>query len=76
VIKFLEKFVEEGKLEEEYIEKFAQLDKLWKDLDHKIVKEVDGKYLEKALELTKDIVERFKKLIPKEILDESLIKEE
>lgn len=70
VIKYLQKFVKEGKLEEEYIEKFKKLDKLWKDIDHKIVKEVTPEYLGEALELTKELVERFKNLIPKEIVGE------
>ncbi|MEM5801922.1 MAG: nucleotidyltransferase domain-containing protein [Candidatus Aenigmatarchaeota archaeon] len=70
--KFLERLVKENKLEEEYIEKFKELDKLWKDIDHKIVKDVRGEYLEKTLQLTEKIVERFKKLIPKEVLGEEL----
>ena len=71
-LKFLEKLVKEGKIEEEYIEKFKELDKMWKDIDHKIVAEVNGEYLDKALRLTEDIVNRFKKLIPKEILSEEV----
>jgi predicted nucleotidyltransferase len=69
---FLEKLVEEGKLEKEYIEKFKELDKLWKDIDHKIVKNVTTEHLEKALKLTREIVNRFKDLLPKEIKEELL----
>lgn len=74
--KFLEKFVKEGKLEKEWTKKFEELNKMWKDIDHKIVKNVDAAYLERALSLTKEIVERFKKLIPKDVLGEELPSEE
>lgn len=67
---FLEKLVNERKLEKEYIEKFKELDKLWKDIDHKIIKEVELEHLKKAKELAKDIFGRFKKLLPKEIIEE------
>ncbi len=66
---FLEKLVEEKKLEPEFVEKFKALDKLWKDIDHKIVEKVDTAYLEKALNLAKEIVERMKKLLPKEFFE-------
>lgn len=69
---FLEKLVEEKKLEREYIEKFKELDKLWKDIDHKIVKEVDAAYLDRALKLTKEIIDRFKMLLPEELKSEEL----
>ena len=69
---FLEKLVKEGKLERDFIDKFAELDKLWKDIDHKIVKDVTTDHLEKALILTKDMIERFKKLLPEELLGEDL----
>jgi len=64
---FLEKLVKEGKLEKEYIGKFKELDKLWKDIDHKVIKEVETSHLEKALKLSKEIIDRMKKLLPKEI---------
>jgi predicted nucleotidyltransferase len=68
--KYLEKMVEEGKVEKEFLEKWKEIDKLWKDIDHQIVKEVKGEYLQKALTLTQEIIERFKKLLPKDILEE------
>lgn len=68
--KFLEKLVKEGKLEQEYVDKFKELDKLWKDIDHKIIKEVNAEHVERAMTLTKEMVERLKKLIPKEIIGE------
>jgi predicted nucleotidyltransferase len=66
---FLTKLVDEGKLESEYIDKFNELNKLWKDIDHKIVKKAEAKHLEKATELSEEIIERMKKLLPKELLD-------
>lgn len=69
---FLEKLVAEKKLEKEYVNKFKELDKLWKDIDHKVIKEVTTEHLNKALQLTKEIIERFKKLLPVEILGEEL----
>jgi predicted nucleotidyltransferase len=65
---YLEKLVSEKKLEEEYIEKFKELDKLWKDIDHEVIKEVNVKHLARALKLTEEILERFKKLLPEEII--------
>ncbi len=73
---YLEKFVKEKKLERVYIEKFNELNALWKAIDHKEIKEVTTKHLEKALQLTNDIITRFKKIIPKEVLGEELPKEE
>ena len=68
--KYLEKMISEGKIEKEFLEKWKEIDKLWKDIDHQVVKEVSGEYLQKALSLTQEIIERFKKLLPKEILEE------
>jgi hypothetical protein len=68
--KYLEKMAEEGKLEKDFLEKWKEIDKLWKDIDHQLVKEIDGEYLQKALSITQEIIERFKKLLPKDILEE------
>jgi len=73
--KFLEKLVKEKKLEKEYIDKFKELDKIWKDIDHKVIEEVTTQHLEKALNLAKEIIDRLKKLLPKEIVGEELPKE-
>ncbi|HKZ45077.1 MAG TPA: nucleotidyltransferase domain-containing protein [archaeon] len=73
---FLEKLVKEKKLEKIYVSKFKELDKLWKDIDHKEIKEVTTQHLEKALILAKEIVGRFNKLLPKEIVGEELPEEE
>jgi predicted nucleotidyltransferase len=70
ISKYLEKMISEGKIEKEFLEKWKEIDKLWKDIDHQVVKEVSGEYLQKALSLTQEIIERFKKLLPKEILEE------
>jgi predicted nucleotidyltransferase len=69
---FLEKLVKAKKLEKVYIEKFNELDKLWKDIDHKIIKEVTTDHLNRALILAKEFIDRFKKLLPKDILGEEL----
>ncbi|MCD6403047.1 MAG: nucleotidyltransferase domain-containing protein [Candidatus Aenigmarchaeota archaeon] len=66
---FLEKLVKEGKLENEYVDKFLELNKLWKDFDHERIKEATPEHLSRALELAKDIVERMKKLLPEDIED-------
>jgi predicted nucleotidyltransferase len=67
---YIEKMIKEGKIEREFLEKWKEIDKLWKDVEHQTVKEVDGIYLQKALNLTKEIMEMFNKLLPKEILEE------
>jgi len=69
---FLKKLVKEKKLERIYIQKFEELNQLWKDIDHKIIKEVTTDHLDRALKLSKDIMERFKKLLPKDMLGEEL----
>ncbi len=68
--KFLKKLVKERKIEAEYVRKFKRLDKLWKDIDHKKIKDITTDHLKLALNLTKDIIDRFKKLLPKEIVGE------
>ncbi|MHA1859916.1 MAG: nucleotidyltransferase family protein [Candidatus Asgardarchaeia archaeon] len=65
--KQLQKLVDEGKLEKEYIEKYEELNKLWKDLDHGIIKKPTPEHLMKALRLSKDIINRMKKLLPEEL---------
>jgi predicted nucleotidyltransferase len=72
---FLDKLVKEKKLEREYVKKFEQLNKLWKDIDHGFVKDVDTKYLEKALVLSHEMFERMNKLLPKELQAEKIEKE-
>jgi predicted nucleotidyltransferase len=69
---FMEKLVKAKKVEKEYIQKFDELNKLWKDIDHKIIKEVTTEHLNRALVLTKELIERFKKMLPKDILGEEL----
>ena len=68
----LEKLIKEKKLEPEYIKKFEELNKLWKDIDHKRIKKVDAEHLGKALKLTNDIIERMKKLLPKDLTESEL----
>jgi len=64
---FLEKLIKDKNLERKYLEKFVELNKLWKDIDHGNIKKIEPKHVEKALELTKNIVDRMKKLLPKDI---------
>lgn len=54
------------------LKKFKELDDLWKAIDHKEIKEVKAEHLEKALNLTKEIIDRFKKILPKEIIGEEI----
>ncbi len=65
---FLKKLVKEKKLEAKYVKKFEQLNKLWKDIDHKIVKDATTQHLEEGLNLAKEIIDRMKKLLPKAIV--------
>jgi hypothetical protein len=66
---FLQRFIEKGELEEEYLAKYNELNVLWKKIDHEEIKEVSTQHLEQALKLANELVERFKKLIPKEVLE-------
>ncbi|MEM5802892.1 MAG: nucleotidyltransferase domain-containing protein [Candidatus Aenigmatarchaeota archaeon] len=70
---FLERLVKEKKLEKEYVDKFIKLDKLWKDIDHGDIKEVTTDHLNEALVLTNEIVERMKKLLPKDFIGEEFV---
>lgn len=69
----LEKLVKEKKLEREYVDKFSELNKLWKDIDHEVIKEVKPEHLTKAMSLATDIIERMKKLLPKELTEMDLL---
>jgi uncharacterized protein len=75
VVEYLQKFVDANKLEPEWIAKYQQLDKMWKDVDHKVVKEVTPEYLGRAMQLSKELIERFKKLVPKDLVGEELPEE-
>lgn len=66
----LQKLVDEGKLEGEYIDKFKELDKIWKDIEHKVLKKVTPEHLGKAMKLSSDIIDRMKKLLPKDLVEE------
>jgi len=65
----LKKLVNEKKLEPEYIEKFDELNKLWKDIDHEVIKEVEPEHLNKAMTLARDIIQKMKKLLPKDLTE-------
>lgn len=62
--KFLKRFVEDGKLNEEYLSKYDELNQLWKDIEHEKIKEVGIEHLKKAMELADELVGEFKRLIP------------
>jgi predicted nucleotidyltransferase len=66
----LKRLVKDKKLEAVYVKKFEELNRLWKDIDHGKVKEIDCGYLAKAVALAEDIVERMNKLLPKEMQGE------
>jgi len=65
----LEKLVKEKKLEPEYVKKFEELNKLWKDIEHKRVKKVETEHLGKAMKLASEIIDRMKKLLPKDLTE-------
>ncbi len=67
---FLQKLIEKGKIEPDVLEKFKEIDKLWKDIDHKVVKEVDAEYLGRALKIAEELVQKFYELIPKHIVED------
>lgn len=73
---FLEKLIKEKKLEKIYLDKFKELDDLWKAIDHKEIKVVTTEHLDKALKLSKEVIERMKKFLPKDVLGEELPEEE
>jgi predicted nucleotidyltransferase len=68
----LKKLVKEKKLEAEYISKFEELNTLWKDIDHRKIKKVETKHLARAMELASDIINRMKKLLPKDLTESDL----
>lgn len=65
---FLRKLVKAKKLEAKYVKKFEQLNKMWKDIDHKVVKEVKPDYLKRAIKLAEELITRMKKLLPEEVV--------
>lgn len=67
--KELEKLVKDKKLEPEFIKKFEEINKLWKDIEHKRIKKVEPLHLAKAMQLTNEIINRMKKLLPKHLTD-------
>ncbi|MBI2545372.1 MAG: nucleotidyltransferase domain-containing protein [Candidatus Aenigmarchaeota archaeon] len=72
---FLEKLVKQKKLEKKYVDLFVKLDKLWKDIDHNEIKNVTTDHLNEAIETTEEMIERMKKLLPKDFVGEEMPKE-
>ncbi|MBU5690001.1 MAG: nucleotidyltransferase domain-containing protein [Candidatus Aenigmatarchaeota archaeon] len=64
---YLEKLVNERLISSTVVEKFERLNKLWKDIDHNITKEVTIDHLKEAMDLCKSINTEMKKLLPHEI---------
>ena len=64
---WLEKLVKDHKLESEYVDKFKELNALWKDMDHERIKAVEPQHLDKAMKLSKEIIDRMKKFLPNEL---------
>jgi len=69
MVEELKKLIKEKKLEPEYVKKFEELNKLWKDIDHKRIKKVGPEHLSKALKLATEIIDRMKKLLPKNLTE-------
>jgi len=69
----LKKLIKEKKLEPDYIKKFEELDKLWKDIEHKRIKKVGSEHLNKAMKLASEIINRMKKLLPEDLTKSDLL---
>ena len=70
---YLQKLIDEKKLEPEFLEKFKKLNKLWKDIDHEVVKEITPEYVAEAFKLSNEIVSKMKQLLPKDIEDSIMV---
>ncbi|MEM5777345.1 MAG: nucleotidyltransferase domain-containing protein [Candidatus Aenigmatarchaeota archaeon] len=66
---YLKKFVKDKKLPLTIVEKYERLNKLWKDIDHNIIKKVTIDHLKEAMDLASYITEEMKKHLPKDIRD-------
>jgi len=66
---YLKRLVRDKKMPESYIEKFERLNKLWKDLDHNLIKKVTIDHLKEAFELSNSIIQEMSKFIPQDIKD-------
>ncbi|MCX8178847.1 MAG: nucleotidyltransferase domain-containing protein [Candidatus Aenigmarchaeota archaeon] len=64
---YLQRLVKEKLISATIIEKFERLNKIWKDIDHNITKDVTIDHLKEAIELCKYINAEMKKLLPDEI---------
>ncbi|MBU5688590.1 MAG: nucleotidyltransferase domain-containing protein [Candidatus Aenigmarchaeota archaeon] len=66
---YLKRLVKDKKLPAIYVEKFEKLNKLWKDIDHNIIKNVTIDHVKEAMDLSKSIIEEMKKHLPEDIKD-------
>jgi predicted nucleotidyltransferase len=64
---YLKRLVKDKKLPEEYVDKFDKLNKLWKDIDHNLIKNVTIDHVKEAMDLAKSIIQEMSKHIPKEL---------
>jgi len=64
---YLKRLVKDKKLPLEYVERYERLNKLWKDIDHNIIKNVTIDHVKEAMDLSKSIIEEMNKHIPKEL---------
>jgi predicted nucleotidyltransferase len=64
---YLKRLVKDKKLPEEYVEKYERLNKLWKDIDHNIIKNITIDHVKEAMDLSKSIIQEMSKHIPKDL---------
>ncbi|MFH8080829.1 MAG: nucleotidyltransferase domain-containing protein [Candidatus Aenigmatarchaeota archaeon] len=61
---YLKRLVKDKKMSPIFVEKYEKLNKLWKDLDHELIKKVSIEHLKEAMELSTSIIEEMKKHLP------------
>jgi predicted nucleotidyltransferase len=64
---YLKRLVRDKKLPASCIEKFETLNKLWKDIDHNVIKNVTIDHVKEAFELSNSIIQEMNKFIPQEL---------
>lgn len=60
--KYLEKMIEENIISRDFLDKYVEIDSLWKKIEHGEIKEVNGELLEKAIRITSEFINNFNKL--------------
>ncbi|MEM0324501.1 MAG: nucleotidyltransferase domain-containing protein [Candidatus Aenigmatarchaeota archaeon] len=59
---YLEKMINENIISKDFLDKYLEIDLLWKKIEHKEIKEVDGNILDKAIKITDEFIKVFSKL--------------